>query len=64
MSVHKTSRGYVVRWRDGQRNRQRTFDRRADAQRWDLEVRRRRQLGTLAQLDAAAVTLDGYVVDT
>ncbi len=64
MSVHKTSRGYVVRWRDGARNRQRSFDRRGDAQRWDLEVRRRRQLGTLAQLDAGTTTLNAYVVDT
>jgi integrase len=64
VSVHKTNRGYVVRWRDGARNRQRTFDKRADAQRWDLEVRRRRQLGTLAQLDAGATTLDAYVTET
>jgi integrase len=64
MSVHKTTTGYTVRWRDGARNRQRSFDRRADAQRWDGEVRRRRQLGTLAQLDAGVVTLNTYVVDT
>jgi integrase len=64
MSVHKTGRGYVVRWRDGQRNRQRTFDRRADAQSWDAEVRRRRQLGTLAQLDTGTTTLDAYVTET
>jgi integrase len=64
MSVHRTSRGYVVRWRDGARNRQRSFDRRADAQRWDSEVRCRRQLGTLAQLDAGAIRLDAYVTET
>jgi integrase len=64
MSVHKTKTGYVVRWRDGARNRQRTFDRHADARRWDDEVRRRRQLGTLAQLDAGVVTLNAYVIDT
>ena len=63
MSVHRTTTGWVVRWREGTRNRQRTFDRRADAQTWDAEVRRRRQLGTLATLDTGNVTLDGYVVE-
>jgi integrase len=55
VSVHKTTCGYVVRWRDGGRNRQRTFDRKTDAQRWDLEVRRRKQLGSLATLDVGTV---------
>lgn len=64
MSIHKHGHRYVVRWRDGQRNRQRSFDRRADAQRWDAEVRRRRQLGTLAQLDMSTTTLDQYVTET
>jgi hypothetical protein len=64
MSVHRTTAGYVVRWREGARNRQRSFDRRADALRWDGEVRRRRQLGTLGELDAAAITLDAYVAET
>jgi integrase len=64
VSVHKARRSYVVRWRDGARNRQRSFDRRTDAQRWDAEVRRRRQLGTLAQLDAGTITLDSYVAGT
>lgn len=64
MSVHKTNRGYVVRWRDGDHNRQRTFDRHADAQRWDDETRRRRQLGTLETLTAATVTLNSYVSGT
>jgi integrase len=64
MSVHKTTTGWVVRWRDGARNRQRTFDRRADAQTWDGEVRRRRQLGTLAQLDTGTTTLNDYVTGT
>ena len=32
MSIHKTKDGkYQVRWREGQRNRQRTFDRKRDA---------------------------------
>ncbi len=64
MSIHKTNRGYVVRWRDGEHNRQRTFDRHADAKRWDDETRRRRQLGTLPTLTAPAVTLNAYVTNT
>lgn len=68
MSVHKVSKSgrvaWRVRWREGATNRQRTFDSKRDADRWDAEVRRRRQLGTLAQLDAGAETLDAYVVET
>jgi integrase len=64
VSVHKTDRGYVVRWREGTRNRQRTFDRKGDADTWHGEVRRRRQLGTLAQLNEGSVTLDEYVTET
>ncbi|MDQ3676401.1 MAG: tyrosine-type recombinase/integrase [Actinomycetota bacterium] len=68
MSVHRTRRGsgtvYVVRWREGESNRQRTFDRHADARSWDTEVRRRRQLGTLHLLDAGTITLDEYVTGT
>jgi integrase len=64
VSVHRTPTGYVVRWRDGNRNRQRTFDRRGDAQRWDGEVRRRKQLGALATLELSAATLDTYIAET
>ena len=68
MSVHRTRRGsstlYVVRWREGDRNRQRTFDQRRDAVRWDDEIRRRRQLGTLHMLDVGAQTLDHYAATT
>jgi integrase len=64
MSVHKVGRGYVVRWRDGDRNRQQTFDRKKDADRWETEVRRRRQLGTLHEIDAGRETLDEYVTGT
>jgi integrase len=69
MSVHKGSRAngkavYIVRWREGARNRRRTFDRRRDAELWDAEVRRRRQLGALRTLDAGRETLNEYVADT
>ncbi len=53
MSLHKTATGYIVRWREGSRQRARRFDKRADALLWDGEVRRRRQLGTLGALTAA-----------
>jgi integrase len=65
MSVHKTPAGkYHVRWREGNRNRQRTFDRKRDADLWDAEVTRRRQLGALHTLDAGRETLDEYAVGT
>jgi hypothetical protein len=64
MSVHRTPHGYVVRWREGAKNRQRTFDRHADARRWDDETRRRRQLGTLATLNTDVVTLNDYTANT
>jgi integrase len=64
MSIHKTKQGWVTRWRDdAKRNRQRTFDRRADAQRWDSEVRRRKQLGSLATLETSSTTLDAYIAE-
>jgi hypothetical protein len=37
-----------VRWREVGQHRARTFDRRRDAEAWDREVTRRRQLGPLA----------------
>ncbi len=68
MSVEKLIRGprvtYRVRWREGSRNRSRTFDTRRDAKQWDAEIRRRQQLGTLHLLDAGRESLDGYVAGT
>jgi integrase len=53
VSVHPVSRkngsrAYEVRWRENGRNRSRTFSLRKDADAWDREVARRRQLGPLA----------------
>ena len=45
MSVERHRDKWRVRWRDGTRNRARTFDLKKDALAWDAEVRRRRQLG-------------------
>lgn len=71
MSVHVklTAAGakrYVVRWREGDRNRSRSFARKRDAEAYDAEVERRRQLGPVAvqMLDAGSETLDEYVTTT
>src|SRR3954453_19916250 len=64
MSIEKVRRGaavkYRVRWREDGRNRARTFNLRGDAERWQTEVDRRRQLGTLHLLEAGTETLDRY----
>jgi integrase len=64
VSAHRKGRKWVVRYREGGRNRSRSFDRKTDAERFDAEVKRRRQLGTLASLEAGRETLDEFVVDT
>lgn len=54
-----------VRWQeDSGRWRNRSFDRKRDADDFDADLRRRRRLGTLAELDAGTETLDEYVVQT
>lgn len=48
MSVHRADSGkWLVRYRDAGRNRSKTFSVKADADRYDAEVRRRRELGEL-----------------
>ena len=64
MSVHRKGTKWSVRYREAGRNRSRTFDRRRDADRFDAEVTRRRQLGQLAALDAGRETLDEFVTET
>jgi integrase len=66
MSVERVARSggavrYRVRWREHGRNRAETFDRRRDAELFEADVRRRRQLGTLANLESGAELLDDYV---
>ena len=39
---------YEVRWREGGREHSRLFDRKGDADALHLEIKRRKQLGTLA----------------
>jgi integrase len=49
MSVHKRPNGkYEVKWREGGRMRSRAFERKGDADAFDLECKRRKQLGSLA----------------
>src|SRR3954465_5002500 len=65
MSVEKVKRSsevvYRVRWREGGRNRARTFSTHRDARDFDAELRRHRRAGSLAQLDRGTETLDAYV---
>jgi integrase len=68
MSVHPILRGgrpwrYEVRWREGNRQRSRRFKLRRDADAWDLEVTRRKQLGSIAvqHLTARGPTLNDWI---
>jgi hypothetical protein len=61
MSIHKNQAGrYTVRWREGQKNRSRTFDRRKDALAYDDARRRERQLGAFATAEPSSLTLDEF----
>jgi integrase len=72
MSVQRMEREdgsivWKVRWREGGRDsraRARTFDRKADAQAFDDELRRRRRLGEMATVVGSQDTLDHYVSET
>lgn len=64
MSVEKAGKRWRVRWREGGRNRSRTFDRKGDARDFDADLRIRRQRGPLAVLDAGRTTLREYVEAT
>jgi hypothetical protein len=64
VSIHRREENWVVRYREGGRNRSRVFDRKRDAERFDAEVTRRRQIGGVVGLDAGRQTLDEYVTGT
>jgi integrase len=53
-----------VRWRQGDRYRSQTFDRKGDAVTFAAEIRRRQQPGTLAALDSGRISLAEYVINT
>src|SRR5262245_47261549 len=68
MSVHRRvlqNRRAVwsVRWREGDRNRSRDFDRKRDAEAFDAELRRRRRRGDLDLLDAGRETLAEFAAE-
>ncbi len=65
MSVEKVTRKsgalvWRVRWREGLRNRARTFDRKGDAMRFETEVRRRQQTGDLPPVEGGRETLGAF----
>jgi integrase len=64
MSVHRQPNGkWRVIYRVNGRQRSRTFDRKGDANTFDAEIRRRKQLGPAlaAELDRSTLSLIGYV---
>ncbi len=67
MSIHRRDdRGgqYEVRWREGGRQRTRLFSKKGDAQAFELDIKRRRQLGPLAAgVIQNRVTLAEFVRD-
>lgn len=67
MSLRKTAEGrWEVRWWEGGRGsvrRQRTFDRKRDAEAFDREIRRRKQLDGIVQLERGRITLAELMED-
>lgn len=62
MSVQRRGKGWVVRWRDGRRHFARTFLKARDADALDIDVKRRKQLGTLATgIMQSKITLAEFV---
>lgn len=65
MSIHKNPSGkFDVRWREGKRNRSRTFTRRQDAKRFQIEVQRIGELGgMLPDPRAARQSFEDFALD-
>jgi integrase len=64
MSVHKQPNGkFKVMWKQGTRQRSKTFDRKRDADLYDADVKRRKTLGPhlMAELDRSTMTLAEFV---
>jgi integrase len=55
---------WKVGWRQGDRYRSQTFDRKGDAVTFGAEIRRRQQLGTLVTMESGRVTVAEYVIKT
>lgn len=64
MSVERVERSgkprYRVRWREAGSNRAKTFDRKGDADRFDTEIRQRRQAGMVIDIDAGRERLADF----
>jgi len=64
VSVRKRGKSYEVRWREGGRKRSRTFVRKGDAEAFEIDVKRRKQLGSLASsVIESRVTLAEFMED-
>src|SRR5690242_15535553 len=66
MSVHRTrTNKYEVRYHDATgKHRSKTFRRKRDAEKFDLQVKDARATGALVRLDGGRETLDQYVEGT
>jgi integrase len=63
MSINRRGNVWQVKWRQGSRQRSRSFTRKTDALTFESEVRRRKQMGPalMAELDRQTMTLAEYV---
>jgi integrase len=64
VSVHRKGAKWVVRYRDGDANRSRSFDRKGDAERFTSRSRGGGNLVCLPSLDGRRETLDQFVTET
>jgi integrase len=64
VSIHRAKSGkWEVRWRQGSRNRSRTFDRKPDAVRFDAEARRISQLGGVIPQRVGGTTFEDFAAE-
>jgi integrase len=65
MSIEKTDTGdYRVRWREGARNRAKVVGpRKKDAEAFELEIRRAKRLGSIAQISTGTRSLSDFGVE-
>jgi len=64
MSIEQRGKGWTVRYREGRRARSRAFDRKRDAELFEADVRRRKQLGSIAGLTGGRDTLSTFVSES
>lgn len=60
MSVHKRNGKYWVRYRDGGKQRSRTFESKRDAEAFDLQVRVEKQRRGMVLVDRGSITLNEF----